>query len=179
VDARVVAATNRLLQNEVREGRFREDLFFRLSVVRVELPPLRDRPEDVLLLAYHFAEPFASDPAELISEEIATLLRSHHWPGNARELRNAIEQISIAPEQGKRSLQDPRPTGAPTPETEIEALIDLPFHEARQRWQDRFEARYLKQHLERAGGVVARAAGQIDLPRQTVHRLLKKHGLRE
>ena len=174
VDARVVAATNRLLPNEVQEGRFRQDLYYRLAVVCVELPPLRDRPEDVLLLAHHFAGSFTADPTELITDELAGLLAAYHWPGNARELRNVVERMAVAPELGLASLRQDH--GA-SPQS-IGALEDLPFHEARRRWQDAFERQYLGRALERAGGVVSRAADEAGLPRQTMHRLLKQHGLR-
>jgi len=178
VDVRVVAATNRRLARETEEGRFREDLYYRLSVVRIELPPLRERPEDILLLAYHFAEPFVGDPAELISDSVASLLRSHDWPGNARELRNAVERIAVAPRYGVEELRDRKAGGVRPPRSEIEAMASVPFHEARQRWQDAFESRYLALHLEQAGGVVAHAAETMQLPRQTLHRLLKKHGIK-
>ncbi len=175
VDARVVAATNRPLASEVEQGRFREDLYYRLAVVCVELPPLRDRPEDVVLLAHHFAGRHTTDPSELITDEIAGLLAAYHWPGNARELRNVVERLAVAPELGLRSLR--REQGAPASPT-MGALEDLPFHEARRRWQDAFERQFLERAMERAGGVVSRAAEEVGLPRQTMHRLLKQHGLR-
>ena len=174
VDARVVAATNRLLVNEVAEGRFREDLYYRLAVVCIELPPLRDRPEDVLLLAHHFAGRFTADPGELITDELAGLLMAYHWPGNARELRNVVERMAVAPELGLSSMREVHGASAMP---SIGNLEDLPFHEARRRWQDGFERQYLMQALQRTGGVVSRAAAATGLPRQTLHRLLKQHGL--
>jgi transcriptional regulator with GAF, ATPase, and Fis domain len=197
VNVRVIAATNRDLANEVEKGRFREDLFYRLSVVRVELPPLRQRRDDILLLAMHFAERFARDPRSVITDEMATLLRSHEWPGNVRELRNVVERLAVVPQHGLADLRE-RAGGnhpdaslaAPTPgaseaneeqagaQNPLQEYLDLPFHEARNRWQERFERAYLQEQLERSGGVVARAARQSELPRQSFHRLLKRHGLR-
>ena len=174
LDVRVVAATNRLLANEVDEGRFRQDLYYRLAVLVIELPPLRDRPDDVLLLAFHFAGEHAADPGELITDEIANLLSAYHWPGNARELRNTVERIAVAPRLGLQALQGAGQAALP----DIGKLEQLPFHEARRRWQDSFERRYLQLQLERAQGVVARASRQAQIPRQTMHRLLKQHGLR-
>lgn len=197
VDVRVIAATNRKLADEVKQGRFREDLFYRLSVVRIELPPLRERPEDVLLLAMSFAERFARDPRSVITDEMVTLLRNHEWPGNVRELRNVVERLAVVPAHGLADLREraggaapvvgaavgraPAPMAAPAVEGSTSTLgeyIELPFHEARTRWQERFERQYLLEQLDRAGGVVARAARQSELPRQSFHRLLKRHGLR-
>jgi transcriptional regulator with GAF, ATPase, and Fis domain len=179
VSVRLIAATNRRLAQEVKEGRFRQDLFFRLSVVRVELPPLRVRPEDILLLAYAFAESGQRDPRTIITDDIAALLTSHAWPGNVRELRNVVERITVLPELAIASLRDEScgaaAAGAPT----IGSLLRLPFHEARRRWQDLFERQYLSAQVQRAGGVISHAAAAAGLPRQTFHRLLRQHGLRE
>jgi DNA-binding NtrC family response regulator len=178
VDVRVIAATNRLLANEAREGRFRLDLYHRLSVIRIEMPPLRHRPDDILLLAHHFARRLVADPGELLTGAIQRLLQDYHWPGNARELRNAIERIAIAPDRGAELLQaETRAEHDRGPN--LQPLVDLPFHEARQQCQESFERRYLEAHLRRSGGVVARLAEAVGLPRQTVYRLLNRHGLRE
>jgi DNA-binding NtrC family response regulator len=175
VDVRVIAATNRCLANEVRGGTFREDLYYRLSVVRVGMPALRERAEDIKLLAYHFAESFARDPHELLGEEVIEILTAYAWPGNVRELRNVVERLIVLPEQALASLR-----GEPPPRTgpEIGQLSELPFHEARQRWQEWFERQYLAAQLERASGNVSQAARQAAIPRQTFHRLLRRHGLK-
>ncbi len=98
VDIRVVAATNRCLKDLVRTGKFREDLYYRLDVVKINLPPLRERPEDIPLLARHFAEKFArpGEAPKRIAPRVLDLLQSHHWPGNVRELENAIERACAA-----------------------------------------------------------------------------------
>jgi two-component system nitrogen regulation response regulator GlnG len=178
VDARVVAATNRDLKEEVRTGRFRQDLFYRLAVIEVELPPLRDRVEDLELLAFHFAEQLVRDPRKVIDAQVLSLLAAYRWPGNVRELRNIIERLVVLPETAMAELGEA--TGSPKEATTSSdaALLDLPFHEARQRSQDRFERRYLLSQLERAAGVVTHAAKVAQLPRQTFHRLLRRHGLR-
>ena len=178
VDVRVLAATNRRLLVEVNEGRFRQDLFYRLSVVCVEMPPLRDRPEDVVLLARHFAEALGKDPDRVIAPDIASLLAAYAWPGNVRELRNVVERVAVLPELATRLLEQTAEDAGAAPPT-IGGLVNLPFHEARRRWQDTFEQQYLATLLTRSGNVVKRAAEMADLPRQTFHRLLRQHGVKE
>jgi DNA-binding NtrC family response regulator len=93
-DARILAATNRNLEEQIKAGRFREDLFYRLNVVELSVPPLRERPEDILPLAQHFLEQFARGKARL-SAGTADCLRRYAWPGNVRELRNAMERAAL------------------------------------------------------------------------------------
>src|SRR5262245_4745758 len=97
VDVRVIAATNRDLGRLVRKRKFREDLYYRLNVIRIELPPLRDRPEDIPLLADHFAAKYARprQPSKPITPETVEALLQHSWPGNVRELENAIERATL------------------------------------------------------------------------------------
>jgi transcriptional regulator with GAF, ATPase, and Fis domain len=182
VDVRIIAATNRRLSVEVQEGRFRQDLFYRLSVVQVEIPPLRDRPEDVVPLACLFAEKYHKDPRAIITDATASLLTAYRWPGNVRELRNVVERLALVPELAMESLESGGrgaavSTGSSGPV--IGPLASLPFHEARRRWQDLFERQYLAAQMAAAGNVVTKAANRADLPRQTFHRLLRRHGLRE
>jgi transcriptional regulator with GAF, ATPase, and Fis domain len=176
IDVRVVAATNRSLSAEVEAGRFREDLFYRLSVVRVEIPPLRDRQEDIRLLAHFFAQQHNPDSHEIITGEIESLLLSHRWPGNVRQLRNMVERLSVLPELATMALRE---EGEPSLTPSIGRLAELPFHEARRRWQEIFERQYLTTQLDRSQGVVTRAAESAGLPRQSFHRLLRRHGLTE
>lgn len=182
VNVRVIAATHRNLLEDVDQGRFRSDLYYRLAVVRIELPPLRDRPEDIPLLAHHFAEQFARDPRTLISEQIGALLASYHWPGNVRELRNTVERLAVIPKQALHSLKAQVGTAPPSSSSEapgIGALANLPFHEARLEWQQVFERQYLAIQLQRADNVVAHAAERAGLPRQSFHRLLRRQGIRD
>ncbi|MCA9666346.1 MAG: sigma 54-dependent Fis family transcriptional regulator [Myxococcales bacterium] len=182
VDVRVIAATNRPLRADITAKRFREDLYYRLSVVTITLPPLRGRPEDIELLALHFAERGGRDARDVLSPALLAALGTHDWPGNARELRNVVERMLLFPELDAAQLiaaGDPATAGQPRGGVpSLATLTDLPFHEARSQWQDRFEEAYLAAQLERAGGVVANAAEDCGLPRQTFHRLMKKHGLR-
>ena len=177
VDVRVVAATNRKLRAEVKAGRFREDLYFRLAVVHVTLPPLRERSDDVVRLAQRFARQFGCDPDTLLPDDVKTMLLGHSWPGNVRELRNVVERFAVAPELARQAFgeaqrRQPVINGLPD-------LLALPFHEARRRWQDRFEREYLAARLAGCDGRVTKAAKESDLPRQTFNRLLKRHRLRD
>jgi transcriptional regulator with GAF, ATPase, and Fis domain len=177
VDVRIVAATNRNLDEEVRAGRFRADLFFRLAVCRVCVPPLRQRPEDVELLARHFVERAAPgrDTDAVLAPSLLAALRRYDWPGNARELRNVVERLVLFPGM---SAAEALGTGAAAPDAPRRAPAELPYHEARQRVLDDFERDYVATLLERAGGVVTHAAAQAGLPRQTFHKFLRRHGLR-
>jgi transcriptional regulator with PAS, ATPase and Fis domain len=177
VDVRVVAATNRRLDDLVAHGGFRQDLFYRLAVIRVELPPLRRRRDDVDLLALELARRLRPDvdPATWLDERALAVLRSHDWPGNVRELRNVIERLAALPELDPGAVLGPAGEGAAAPGDE--ALVHLPYHQAKDRLLDAFERRYVVALLEQEGGVVARAADRAGVPRQTFFRLIKKHGL--
>ncbi|MBN2360435.1 MAG: sigma 54-dependent Fis family transcriptional regulator [Deltaproteobacteria bacterium] len=175
VDVRLIAASNRDLASEVAAGRFRQDLFYRLSVLRVRLPSLRERREDIGLLARAFVQKMRPelDPAEVISDAVVAMLLNHDWPGNVRELRNVVERLLVFPDQPATALDAPARHDVGSSGD----LLELPFHRARQLLNDRFEREYLTAVLERARGVVAQAAKLADIPRQTFHRLMAKHKL--
>lgn len=175
LDLRIVAATKKDLRVEVAEGRFREDLFFRLSVVVVPLPPLRERREDIQQLVEHI---LARQGAWLeLAPEVRERLLSHTWPGNIRELRNVIERASYM-----GSLDDLDPGAARMDRAEEEAsrlLLDYnrPFKDAKDMLITRFEREYLRQLLIRAHGNMARAAREAGIDRKYLYMLLKKYGL--
>jgi len=173
VDLRVIAATNRDLLAMVKAGQFREDLYYRLAVVRAEVPPLRDRREDVPLLARHFA-------AEMgrgfdLSPTLVGALAHHDWPGNVRELRNVVERaLSL----GGAALDELTPTPAPAPPPPTsEAVLDLPFKEAKAALIEGFEREYLTHLLARHKGNISRAAQEAGIDRNYIHRLVKKYGI--
>ncbi len=179
VNVRVIAATNRHLPAEVNAGTFREDLYYRLAVVTVELPPLRARREDIIVLAKHFYSRYRPN-ADLPTALIATLV-SREWRGNVRELRNFIERnVSMgSPSQ----IPPPMPGAgfeAPTPLGPLEALVpsNLPLREARDWWVDQFEAAYVKAVLQRANGNVTRAAELAGVNRRHFQRMMIRVGLR-
>ena len=178
VDVRVVAATNRDLVAETRAGAFREDLYHRLAVVQVHLPPLRERSEDVPLLARHFVEVVSErlgrEPP-LLDALALEALGAYEWPGNVRELRNVIDRaLSLDPEApvldlGRLALgtQEGRP------------LVDasLPFRQAKEHLIAAWERDYITSLLSRSGGNVTSAARQAGMDRVYLHRLMKKHGM--
>jgi DNA-binding NtrC family response regulator len=182
VDVRVVAATNRDLAKEVEAGRFREDLYYRLAVLRLEMPPLRERREDIPTLVEHFVSRFADgvDAEQALSADTMSMLKQHDWPGNVRELRNVVERLLVLPELGAAAIRSSSGAAADSSggaSAEMDALLGLPFHEARTRWTEHFEKTYLEAKLKASAGVVLRAAEQAEIPRQTFHRLMRKHGL--
>jgi two-component system response regulator HydG len=173
-DARILAATNRDLESAVEEGRFREDLFFRVNVIQVELPPLRSRGTDVLLLAQHFVELFAArggKPVEGLSEAVAERLLAYAWPGNVRELRNVIER-AVALTRYNQITQDDLPEkireyqGAQVfiGGTDPGELIPM----------EQVERRYIRHVLEAAGGNKTLAARILGFDRKTLYRKLRE-----
>ncbi|MEK7766817.1 MAG: sigma-54 dependent transcriptional regulator, partial [bacterium] len=164
---RFIAATNRDLAREVRDGRFRQDLFYRLNGLVVPLPPLRERGEDIPLLAAHFLERFARQagraPLEFSAEAAADLAR-HAWPGNVRELRNAVERAVLVNRGGVIEPGDLALAGSPAAAGEESALLGLPFAGAR----DAFERRYLEHVLNECGGNITQAAERMGLDRKNL-----------
>jgi DNA-binding NtrC family response regulator len=160
VNVRIVAATRRNLDREVEEGRFRDDLYHRLAVARVELPPLRDRTGDVSLLARLFVEQLGA-PREILTPELCARLEAHGWPGNVRELRNTVARLVALGELGLGAPGGAgrAPSGARDPDWVEELLASgLAFPEARRRCLELFEQRYVERVLGEHGGSVARAA---------------------
>ncbi len=174
IDVRLIAATNRPLARCVNEGTFREDLYYRLAVVEVQLPPLRARREDIPVLARHFYRQLAGPTAELPTDFI-TMLAARAWPGNVRELRNFIERsVSLGFVGRAGSAPPPRP-----PPTSLEALIPLhlPLKDARQAWTENFEAVYVKSLLAKTGGNVTHAAELAGVNRRFLQRMMARLGL--
>lgn len=178
VEVRVIAATCRDLFTDIAAGQFREDLFYRLDVISVELPPLRDRREDIPALVHHFSA--ISDDGETfdsISDELLAALVEHHWPGNIRELRNVVSRLQVMPELGLSALSAPRQGQASDHDEELTNLLETPYRTARKAWLDRFELAYVRTALGAADGVVAAAARQSGVSRQTFNNLMNKHRL--
>jgi transcriptional regulator with GAF, ATPase, and Fis domain len=187
VDIRVVAATKRDLLREVQQGKFREDLFFRLSVVPIRMPSLRERKEDLPLLVRSFMKRIQSEQGvarELDGSALATLT-NHDWPGNVRELRNVLERgVYLAPGAqpvklvalpgSSDGLDAPSPAPSPAPPA-FDA--SLSYRDNKERWENDFERRYLTWLMERAQGNISRAAREADMDRKYLHKLLKKHSI--
>jgi two-component system nitrogen regulation response regulator NtrX len=180
VDVRVIAATNRLLDRLIEEGRFREDLFYRLNVLPLQVPALRDRAEDIPDLADEFLGQFAVRnnryPIELTPQAIDALM-SHGWPGNVRELRNAVERLAILFEGqtlGSDEVREVLPGG-----TDRSAVQEgHPQGDSLRELVESFEARLLARELEAANGVVSRVAERLRTDRANLYRKLKRYGLR-
>ena len=170
-DVRVISATNVDLQRRVRDGRFREDLWFRLADEVIELPPLRERGGDVLLLARHFLRAHAAGPGAapaVLSPEAEAALLAHPWPGNVRELRNAMRRVGV------------RAAGRPV------AVEDLPVALQRRgprRWGSlpsalrQRETELVEEALDRNGRILARAAAELGITRQALWRKVRRLGL--
>ena len=177
VSVRVVAATNRNLRAEIAAKRFREDLYYRLAVVRMHVPPLRERPDDIPLLVEHFARQFSGGRQLEVSREELERLRHHAWPGNVRELRNVIDRACALSHGSKLEIDEAfdEKTGAQAGTVDI----DLPFKEAKAQLIDSFEREYIRAQLKRFEGNLSAAARSAEVDRKHFRELLRKHGLRE
>ncbi|WP_428261721.1 sigma 54-interacting transcriptional regulator [Haliangium sp.] len=186
VDLRVVAATNRDLSVEVNRGRFREDLYYRLAVARVQVPPLRERREDIPLLVEHILTQIPGGAQASIGEETIRLMSRHDWPGNVRELRNVIERavyLSEAPTspgalaQGSLSSADGGEGRAdPAPGDALVVPIDIgtPYKKAKQALINEFERRYITELLAAHDGNISRAARAAGIDRMSIHKILNR-----
>jgi two-component system response regulator GlrR len=175
-DARIVAATNRELGAAVTSGQFREDLYFRLAIIRARVPPLRERKEDIELLVERFLASKLPPRTTLdLPPGALSLLTSHDWPGNVRELKNAVTRLSVLPDP-EMALEFHGVEGEVR--HEFDAILGLPWRDAREQIVDRFEASFLAAKLREHQGNVARAAASMGISRQLVHRLMTRHGLR-
>jgi two-component system, NtrC family, nitrogen regulation response regulator NtrX len=186
VDVRVLSATSRNLQDEIIAGRFREDLYYRLNVVPVRLPPLRERREDIPELVGHFLARVAAErrmAAPTISEEALAALQAHDWPGNVRQLRNIIERtLILAPgDRVARIEVDLLPPEVLDNQSPVSggntamAIMGSPLREAREA----FEREYLKIQIRRFSGNISRTASFIGMERSALHRKLKALGIGE
>jgi two-component system nitrogen regulation response regulator NtrX len=186
VDVRVLSATSRNLQDEIAGGRFREDLYYRLNVVPVRLPPLRERREDIPELVSHFLARISAErrmAAPSISEEAMAALQAHDWPGNVRQLRNIIERtLILAPgDRAARIEVDLLPPEVLDNQSAMSgansgmAIMGSPLREAREA----FEREYLKIQIRRFSGNISRTASFIGMERSALHRKLKALGIGE
>ena len=181
VDVRVVSATARDLQAEIAEGRFREDLYYRLNVVPVAIPPLADRREDIPALVDHFVAHYAAErrvPTPDVAEDAMVALQSYEWPGNVRQLRNVVERtIILAPgDRIGRIDVDLLPAdvlGGAGEGAGASAMMGAPLREARET----FEREYLKVQIRRFSGNISRTATFIGMERSALHRKLKLLGI--
>jgi two-component system nitrogen regulation response regulator NtrX len=178
VDVRVIAATNKDLKAEIAAGRFREDLYFRLNVVPLRVPPLRERPEDVPALARHFAQQFsrAYGRVRTLAPEALPALQAYPWPGNVRELKNVIERLVILTPGDVIGLPEVRRTigavEAPVAPDLFRGVTSL------REGRENFERQFILKKLEEAGGNVVRAAELLGLERSNLYRKMRAYGIR-
>jgi len=180
VDVRLVAATNRLLEEMAGRGEFRDDLLYRLQVVTLRLPPLRERRADIPALAIHFIAELAGRhdrPVRSLSAAARRALVAYDWPGNARELRNVLERAVVLADGDEIDLATlpDRVTGATRPPGPVDAaLADLPYTDARNRAVEAFERSFLTAALERHAGNVSATARALGLHRQSLQKILRR-----
>jgi transcriptional regulator with PAS, ATPase and Fis domain len=179
VDVRVIAATNRSLKAEVEQARFRRDLYFRLNVIALTLPPLRARLDDLPILCRAILDE-EPGPERTLAPATLAMLGAYDWPGNVRELRNVLSRAAAfssgAIEPGHLPAFE---SGSAEPSgTGVESLVHLAYHVAKDRCLEGFEKSYVQAVLHRAQGNVSKAAEASLIPRQTLHRLMAKHGVK-
>ena len=176
VDVRVIAATNKNLESEIGAGSFRSDLYYRLNVIPIDVPPLRVRGNDVVLLAEHFLRRFAAETRaskKKLSAGAATKLKSYHWPGNVRELRNVIERLAILLPHDTIAVEDVQ-LGSP----ESGAAPSIPQNLTLKEARDEFEKQYILSRLREFAGNVSRTADALGVERSNLYRKLHAYGIR-
>jgi DNA-binding NtrC family response regulator len=186
IDVRIVSATNRDLRGLVAAGRFREDLYYRVNVIDVALPPLRERAGDIELLATSFLRRYGGSGRAAVKgfePEVIIALETYNWPGNIRELQNVIERACALVEREMITLAElpahlrtPAPQAAGLPIAEPGGKLTL--KETKERWIAQLEAAYVADLLKQEGGNVSEVARKAGVDRKTIHRLLNKHGIR-
>ncbi|WP_438000361.1 sigma 54-interacting transcriptional regulator [Sorangium sp. So ce185] len=176
VDVRIIAATNRSLSKEVERGEFREDLYYRLAVITVRLPPLRERLEDVPLLVRHFEQERAipGSPRPPLPDAVLHAFSAQSWPGNVRELRNAVERALSLGGPGARFQE----VGLAPIAATLNVSLDVPLLIGRDRVAEAYERAYLEIALKQAGGNVCRTAELAGVGRNFVQKAMKRYGLR-
>ncbi|MEM1204563.1 MAG: sigma-54 dependent transcriptional regulator [Acidobacteriota bacterium] len=179
VDVRIVAATNKDLEIEIREGRFREDLYFRLAVLPIDIPPLRDRPDDLPELVEHFMALYARQQGrrpKRVSDGAMARLRDYAWPGNVRELRNVVERMLIMTPGDDIRQRDLPVQMLGEPADPLRALLGEDFQSLREA-RAAFEKRFIERRLAQCGGNVSKTAQMLDLERSHLYRKLRSYGI--
>jgi DNA-binding NtrC family response regulator len=182
VDVRVVCATNRDLRNEVNAGRFRQDLYYRIAVILLRIPPLRERAGDIPVLVEHFLREIGHDGPvdEVVPDTVMQTLKTHHWPGNVRELRNFVEAAIAMGEAPHLEERLERSEGSPNmfAGEALGRLVELSYKDARSTLLNEFEVIYLKELMERTKHNVSAAARSAKMNRSYLIQMLKRHGIR-
>jgi two-component system nitrogen regulation response regulator NtrX len=180
VDVRVLAATNKNLEDEIREGAFREDLYYRLNVVPLHVPPLRERPEDVPDLARHFLAVYAQEnnqPLKQFADDALEALARRDWPGNVRQLKNVVERLAIlvdSPVIGRSHLDELEP-GSPRGAA---GLAAAPGAGTFQEYKESAERAFILASLQENDWNVSETARRLEMPRSNLYKKIEKYGLR-
>jgi DNA-binding NtrC family response regulator len=177
-NARVIAASNRCIEDSLQQGQFRSDLYFRLNVLRLNLPPLRERREDITLLAQHFLDhEFASERArKSFSSAAMRKIENHSWPGNVRELFNAVQRAALC-SKGQTITPQDIPLANEAAATESNLVTGEGFQRARAQAIEQFERGYVEHLLSRHAGNVTQAAREAGKERRSFGKLVKKYNL--
>jgi DNA-binding NtrC family response regulator len=190
VDVRVVSATNRDLREAVVRGQFREELYYRVNVIEIRLPPLHERAGDVRLLAHAFLKRYGQGRTLAYDDAVMAALEAYAWPGNVRELQNVVERACALAEGDTITVRDlpdhvlgragraAAPGAAVPTEAQAAATADVGLKEAKERWMAVLEASYLRELLDRHQGNISAAAKAAGIDRKTFHRLVTKHHIR-
>jgi len=189
VDVRIVSATNRDLRDAIARGQFREELYYRVNVIAIHLPPLRERAGDVRLLAHTFLKRFGQGRVTALGDTATTALERYAWPGNVRELQNVMERACALadghtvtfrdlPDHVAEAASRPAAPAAPAAPGGAPAGTDLTLKAAKEQWLQVLEVSYLRDLLARHDGNVSSAAKAAGIDRKTFHRLINKYDLR-
>jgi transcriptional regulator with PAS, ATPase and Fis domain len=180
INVRIIAATNQDLEKAVQEGKFREDLYYRLNTIKIEIPPLRKRSEDIMPLVYHLMKDFCARddrPVRRFTKEAEEALIKYDWPGNAREVQNIIGRVYYL-----SSSEIIQKSDLPLPLLDKKRileddLLDLSFKDAKENLIEQFEIDYLSYHLKKNEGNISKTADECGLDRRSIHRLIKKYNM--
>jgi len=180
IDVRIVAATNKPLESLVEQNLFREDLYYRLTAMRVEIPPLRDRKEDILPIANHLLHHVCrsnSGKQCYFSTEAQEQLNLYPWPGNVRELQNIIQRAYLLRSSEIINVEDLPISSEINKKCISDQYLDMPYKQAKDQLAKEFEIRYLKHHLQQNNGNISKTADACGMDRRTIHRLIKKEDI--
>ncbi len=179
VDIRFISATNKNLKKLIEEGRFREDLYFRLNTFEIEVPPLRERKEDIIPLAMHFLNSFAQKENRVVelTDDAKEMLLDYSWPGNVRELRNIITRACTLCNDHVIRAEDIQLPQFSRKSLFSSNILELPYAHAKSSVLREFEIQYLKYHLRKNNGNISQTAKYCQIDRRTIHRLIKKFGI--
>jgi transcriptional regulator with PAS, ATPase and Fis domain len=180
IDLRTITATNKDIKKSVDENNFREDLFYRINTITIEIPPLRERPEDIPILSNHFLNDLNSKnekKVNKIANDAIESMQTYPWPGNVRELQNILGRSYFMCNSEIITKQDLPPTIVNDQFIEGNAMLELSYKNAKDAIIEKFELEYLSHHLRKNEGNISKTADECGLDRRSIHRLIKKYNI--